>query len=171
MPDNLIEAYIQNTEFGKALIAIKNFNVLCAIIFSESNKALLEEAANMFPEHKIVCSNDSSIVRSILDHRINNHRPNYMLPLSIDFSGFGTPFQQRVWLELLTIPPGKTVSYGEIAKRIGKPKAVRGVASAIANNPISILIPCHRVVPKVGGVGKYRWGTRMKQRLLQREYV
>lgn len=81
----------------------------------------------------------------------------------------GTPFQQRVWRELLKIPAGTTVTYGEVARRIGKPRAVRAVASAIAANTLPVVIPCHRVVPASGGIGKYRWGVARKRWLLERE--
>lgn len=80
-----------------------------------------------------------------------------------------TPFQRRVWQELLTIPHGTTVSYSDIACRIGKPKAVRAVARAIGSNPISVLIPCHRVVGASGALTGYRWGLEAKQKLLALE--
>jgi O-6-methylguanine DNA methyltransferase len=82
----------------------------------------------------------------------------------------GTDFQKKVWNALLKIPKGKTVTYSELAKKIGAPKAVRAVASAVAKNKIALLIPCHRVVPKTGGTGKYRWGTNRKKKILESEY-
>ena len=81
----------------------------------------------------------------------------------------GTDFQKTVWRELLEIPSGKTVSYGSIARKIGRPKAFRAVGSAVGANPISLLIPCHRVVPETGGIGNYRWGSDRKQALLEME--
>lgn len=81
----------------------------------------------------------------------------------------GTPFQKRVWSALLKIPKGKTKTYTEVARMIGKPTAVRAVASAIAKNEIALLIPCHRVVPSTGGVGNYRWGSERKKKLLDAE--
>jgi AraC family transcriptional regulator of adaptative response/methylated-DNA-[protein]-cysteine methyltransferase len=83
----------------------------------------------------------------------------------------GTAFQQRVWAALRAIPPGETRSYGEIAAAIGAPRAVRAVASACAGNPVAVVVPCHRVLPKEGGIGGYRWGAERKRRLLQRERV
>ena len=81
----------------------------------------------------------------------------------------GTDFQKTVWRALLDVPSGKTVSYGTIAKRIGRPKAFRAVGSAVGANPISLLIPCHRVVPATGGTGNYRWGSDRKQAILETE--
>jgi AraC family transcriptional regulator of adaptative response/methylated-DNA-[protein]-cysteine methyltransferase len=81
----------------------------------------------------------------------------------------GTPFQRRVWQELQAIPPGTTRTYGDIARQLGKPTAARAVAGACAANPISLIIPCHRVVRGDGGLGGYRWGLERKRKLLERE--
>lgn len=81
----------------------------------------------------------------------------------------GTPFQQTVWKELLKVRKGETVSYEELARRIGKPTATRSVASAVAKNPIAIIIPCHRVIHKSGEIGNYRWGKELKKELLAYE--
>lgn len=81
----------------------------------------------------------------------------------------GTPFQQRVWQALLAIPYGETRSYREIAGAIEQPNAVRAVANACGGNPVSLLIPCHRVVRHNGALGGYRWGSERKRWLLARE--
>jgi AraC family transcriptional regulator of adaptative response/methylated-DNA-[protein]-cysteine methyltransferase len=81
----------------------------------------------------------------------------------------GTVFQERVWQALREIPPGTTVSYAEIAQRIGSPRAVRAVAQACGANPIAVAIPCHRVVRRDGDISGYRWGVERKRELLQRE--
>ncbi len=83
----------------------------------------------------------------------------------------GTPLQQHVWKALLEIPSGKTVTYQEIAQKIGKPKAYRAVANAVGANPISPLIPCHRVVRTGGALGGYYWGLDSKRKLLKKEGV
>lgn len=80
-----------------------------------------------------------------------------------------TAFQRQVWEGIRAIPAGETATYGELATAIGRPRAVRAVASACAANPIALLVPCHRVVPKAGGGGKYRWGKERKAALLRRE--
>ena len=83
----------------------------------------------------------------------------------------GTPFQRAVWEALLSIPPGETRSYAQVALEIGAPRAARAVANACGANPLAILVPCHRVVPARGGVGGYRWGTEWKSALLAAERV
>ncbi len=80
----------------------------------------------------------------------------------------GTPFQQEVWRMLLTIPWGRTLTYGELAKGLGRPGSARAVGGAVGKNPIGILIPCHRVVAK-GGPGGYAWGLERKLWLLRHE--
>ena len=81
----------------------------------------------------------------------------------------GTRFQKKVWKELLKIPFGQTVSYRELARRIGHPKAFRAVGSAVGKNPLPITIPCHRVIRSDGKIGGYSGGVRKKRRLLARE--
>ena len=81
----------------------------------------------------------------------------------------GTAFQIAVWRKLLTIPSGSLATYGELAASLGAPKASRAVGSAVGANPIAIFVPCHRVVAASGALGGYRWGTSMKQALLDRE--
>lgn len=81
----------------------------------------------------------------------------------------GTPFQHRVWQALLTVPSGQTRSYGEIAAMIGAPGAVRAVAGACAANPLALLVPCHRIIARDGGLAGYRWGLERKRALLLRE--
>ena len=81
----------------------------------------------------------------------------------------GTPFELEVWSALLDVPYGQTVSYTEIAKRIGKPRAVRAVANACAKNPIPLIIPCHRIIRKSGGLGGYGPGIEKKIALLEIE--
>lgn len=81
----------------------------------------------------------------------------------------GTEFQMKVWLELVKIPFGQTVTYSDVAKRIRKPKAVRAVASAVGQNPVCVWIPCHRVIGKNGNILKYSGGSETKKGLLQAE--
>ena len=87
----------------------------------------------------------------------------------------GTPFQRLVWHALREIPRGRTETYAEVAARIGHPRAARAVARACAANPVALLVPCHRVVPKAGGrsgppaAGGWRWGGARKRDLLVRE--
>ena len=87
------------------------------------------------------------------------------LPLDVR----GTAFQQRVWQALREIPAGETVSYTELARRIGAPKSVRAVAQACGANRLAVAIPCHRVVRNDGALSGYRWGVERKRTLLERE--
>jgi AraC family transcriptional regulator of adaptative response/methylated-DNA-[protein]-cysteine methyltransferase len=82
---------------------------------------------------------------------------------------YSTPFQQKVWQALLDIPKGDAVSYGDIARQIGLPKAARAVGSAVGENPVSLIIPCHRVITASGLIGNYGWGTDLKAKILQAE--
>lgn len=81
----------------------------------------------------------------------------------------GTPFQMDVWRALMRIPLGHVVSYGTVAAAVGRPLAVRAVGSAVGSNPVTLLIPCHRVIQQNGSVKNYGWGDAMKQRLLKME--
>src|SRR5438552_4166475 len=97
--------------------------------------------------------------------RMEGHAPAPALPVDLR----ATAFQRRVWEELKAIPRGQTRSYGDIARRIGQPSAARAVARACATNPVAVVIPCHRVVARGGGISGYRWGVERKRRLLERE--
>lgn len=77
-----------------------------------------------------------------------------------------TAFQRSVWEAIRSIPAGRTATYGEVAEAIGRRNASRAVANACGTNPIALLVPCHRVVPKKGGTGGYRWGNKRKKKLL-----
>lgn len=90
-------------------------------------------------------------------------------PLSLHVRG--TNFQLRVWNALLSIPEGAATSYGSVARLIGSPSAARAVGSAIAKNPVALLIPCHRVLRACGAVGEYRWGGARKRSLLAWEFA
>jgi AraC family transcriptional regulator of adaptative response/methylated-DNA-[protein]-cysteine methyltransferase len=81
----------------------------------------------------------------------------------------GTSFQKRVWQALVRVPWGKTATYSELARKMGSPRAVRAVASACARNPVTFIVPCHRIVRKGGGLGGYYWGREIKRELLERE--
>lgn len=96
---------------------------------------------------------------------IEGEQPHLDLPLDVR----ATAFQWRVWMELQNIPYGETRTYSQIAAAIGNPKAARAVGSACANNPVSLVIPCHRAVREDGGLGGYRWGLERKESLLEQE--
>jgi methylated-DNA-[protein]-cysteine S-methyltransferase len=90
-------------------------------------------------------------------------------PFTLPLDAEGTPFQQAVWQALCAIAPGDTCSYADIARRIGRPAAVRAVGAAVGRNPIGIIVPCHRVVGSDGSLTGYAGGLQRKQALLQHE--
>ena len=111
-------------------------------------------------------SNDSfHVIRDQLDEYFAGERLEFDVPLHLE----GTTFQQRVWQELTKIPFGQTISYGELARRVGKPSASRAVGAANGRNPVSILVPCHRVVGSAGSLTGYGGGIERKQWLLDWE--
>lgn len=91
----------------------------------------------------------------------------YDHPVKLDLHG--TDFQIRVWKELMKVPFATTISYQELASRLGEPKSVRAVASAVAKNPIAMLVPCHRVIHSDGTIGEYHWGSELKRQLIEWE--
>jgi AraC family transcriptional regulator of adaptative response/methylated-DNA-[protein]-cysteine methyltransferase len=125
-------------------------------------KALREE----FSEAKIERDDKTlhATVQVVLDH-LNSKQPHLNLPLDIR----ATAFQRQVWEKLRSIPYGATLSYGEVARSLGKPGAVRAVGRACATNPVALVIPCHRVVREDRSLGGYRWGLERKQKLLDQE--
>lgn len=103
-------------------------------------------------------------VEEVLDH-LRGHKPHLDMPTDVQ----ATAFQRRVWEELRRIPYGATRTYTQVARAIGKPKAIRAVARACATNPVSVVVPCHRVVREDGNLAGYRWGISRKQALLEHE--
>ena len=103
--------------------------------------------------------------REQLDAYFAGKRKSFDLPLA----AAGTPFQERVWKALRTIPFGHTTSYGEIATRMGEPKAMRAVGAANGRNPISIVVPCHRVIGANGDLTGFGGGIERKRWLLEHE--
>jgi AraC family transcriptional regulator of adaptative response/methylated-DNA-[protein]-cysteine methyltransferase len=152
-------------DLGWVLAAATDAGV-CAIDLDDDREALVERLHARFPEAEIVdhapeVAEPMARVLAFLDTPANG------LDLPLDIRG--TAFQRRVWSALREIAPGTTASYGEIAARIGQPKAARAVARACATNPIPLAIPCHRVVRSDGGLGGYRLGSARKRALLERE--
>lgn len=150
---------------GTMLVAMTDRGV-CAITFgdtpSELEKALRERfsAANLERGDKTFLT----ILALVVSH-IDKSSSAFPLPLDVQ----ATAFQAKVWEFLRTIPRGTTVSYTEIAEKIGCPKGARAVARACASNPVAVAIPCHRVVGKDGNLTGYRWGTERKKVLLAEE--
>jgi AraC family transcriptional regulator of adaptative response/methylated-DNA-[protein]-cysteine methyltransferase len=139
---------------------------MCALYLGNSDTELVAALLGEYPAAEFRCDNaDLKVwVSSLLDH-LNGEQIHLDLPL--DFQA--TAFQWRVWEELRAIPYGSTRSYSEIARAIGHSKAVRAVARACATNPVSLVIPCHRVIREDGSLAGYRWGLERKQALLAQE--
>jgi AraC family transcriptional regulator of adaptative response/methylated-DNA-[protein]-cysteine methyltransferase len=155
-----------HTPLGRVLIGATDRGV-CYLQFGDSDRELLEQLAKEYPRAKIEPSANESDEQLgawmvALHSHLTSDRKRVELPLDIR----GTAFQKRVWDFLQSIPSGEVYSYGEVAKAIGEPKAVRAVASACARNHIGVLIPCHRVIRGNGELGGYRWGLARKRTLL-----
>jgi AraC family transcriptional regulator of adaptative response/methylated-DNA-[protein]-cysteine methyltransferase len=139
---------------------------ICAIEFGESEAMLAERVRARFPQAQFEAA-DAEFTRWVARVLSYIEQPRGVLELPLDVQG--TVFQRRVWQALQAIPAGETVSYAEIAERIGQPRAWRAVAHAIAGNPVAVAIPCHRAVRADGSLAGYRWGIARKAELLRRE--
>jgi AraC family transcriptional regulator of adaptative response/methylated-DNA-[protein]-cysteine methyltransferase len=150
---------------GAILVAASERGI-CAILLGDAPAALLEELRQRLP-HAELCPGDAAFAAQVAAVVAFVDAPRLGLALPLDLRG--SAFQQRVWQALQQIPPGQTLSYSELATRIGAPKAVRAVASACAANPLAVAVPCHRAVRSDGGLAGYRWGLERKRALLKRE--
>jgi AraC family transcriptional regulator, regulatory protein of adaptative response / methylated-DNA-[protein]-cysteine methyltransferase len=150
---------------GAILVAMSNRGI-CAILLGDDPGELVHELEDQFPKAELVGA-DRDFERWIAQVVGLVERPGTAAELPLDVQG--TAFQQRVWQLLREIPRGQTISYAELARRAGAPRAVRAVASACAANRIAIAIPCHRVVRSDGSFAGYRWGIERKEKLLKRE--
>lgn len=159
----------KKTALGEILMAATDRG-LCYIQFSDNSNESLAKLESEFPEAIISKMNDKyakdfSLWMKILTDYLNGEIKRLDLPLDIH----GTAFQMKIWKFLTRIPPGRTMSYKELAEATGNPKAVRAVASACAKNRIAIAIPCHRVIRGDGDLAGYRWGIHRKRALLELE--
>jgi AraC family transcriptional regulator, regulatory protein of adaptative response / methylated-DNA-[protein]-cysteine methyltransferase len=148
------------TPFGECLIAMTSRGV-CGLSFVDAS-ARKEQVENLRRRWPLaVLKNDPAKTGSFLTRVFGSKSSRKKNQLSVFLKG--TPFQLKVWEALLHIPPGTAVSYEDIARWIHSPKAWRAVASAVGENPIAYVIPCHRVVRKLGHWGGYRWGLSRKK--------
>ena len=163
--DAVIRFAVGECALGAILVAASERGV-CAIFMGDDPDALARDLQDRFPRADII-GNDSEFEQLVAKVIGFVEMPKLGLDLPLDVRG--TAFQQRVWQALREIPAGSTVSYAEIAQRIGAPKAVRAVAGACAANALAVAIPCHRVVRSDGSLSGYRWGVERKRALLERE--
>ena len=163
--DEEIRFAVGQTSLGAILVASSRKGV-AAILLGDDPDELVRNLQDRFPKaHLIGADRDYEALIARVVALVE--RPGRSLDLPLDVRG--TAFQQRVWQALQKVPAGQTVSYAEVARRIGSPKAVRAVASACAANHLAVVIPCHRVVRMDGALSGYAWGVRRKRVLLDRE--
>lgn len=158
---NLIIHYaFKQTPFGKIIIA-STAKGICHLEFNEDEINAVETLTYNFPNANIEHVNEDmhTVVMSFLNQDWNN-----IGELKLHLKG--TEFQLKVWNALLSIPMGGLTSYGKLAKQLNNPTASRAVGSAVGDNPVAYLIPCHRVIPSTGKTGQYHWGSTRKQAII-----
>ena len=150
---------------GIVLVAATETGV-CSVKIGDSEPVLEKDLRREYPAAEIEPDRKqrSEWVKAIASH-LRGETPSLDLPIDVR----ATAFQWKVWRALQQIPYGETRAYADVARSIGKPRAIRAVARACATNPVAVVVPCHRVTPKAGGVGGYRWGAARKAALLDRE--
>jgi len=142
--------------FGLLFVAQTQRGVCRASFIDQDDENELELIAKQFSQATFI--EDKKSTKTFVEHVFSKtSTQNIRLHIA------GTNFQLAVWRALLSIPSGKAVSYGELAKHIKKPGASRAVGTAVGANPIAVLIPCHRVIQQSGALGGYRWGAERKQ--------
>ncbi|OYU09346.1 MAG: bifunctional transcriptional regulator/O6-methylguanine-DNA methyltransferase [Pseudomonas sp. PGPPP1] len=151
-----------------AILVAQSARGVCAILLGDDPEKLVRDLQDQFPKASLVGADHSfeQLVAQVVGFI---EAPALGLDLPLDLRG--TAFQERVWQALRDIPLGSTVSYGQIAERIGAPKAFRAVAQACGANCLAVAIPCHRVVRSDGDLSGYRWGVERKRQLLAREHT
>lgn len=152
---------------GKVLVG-RSQRGICAILLGEEVQALRDQLAAAFPDIELQ-ADEVSLERELgqVIGFIDKDVSERVITLDIG----GSAFQQKVWQALCSIPAGKTRSYGDVARDLGVPEAVRAVAGACAANVLAIAIPCHRVVRSDGSISGYRWGVERKRALLADEAI
>jgi AraC family transcriptional regulator of adaptative response/methylated-DNA-[protein]-cysteine methyltransferase len=156
---------VVDSQFGRILLATTHIGV-CWIGVSDNEAHLVAELHRDLCNAEVASEHDglAAMAQTTLDF-IHGRTRELVLPIDVR----GTPFQISVWRELCAIPWGATRSYGEIARRLGRPEASRAVGAANGSNPLAIIIPCHRAIGADGSLTGYRWGLEYKRRLLDNE--
>jgi AraC family transcriptional regulator of adaptative response/methylated-DNA-[protein]-cysteine methyltransferase len=149
-----------------AILVASTERGICCILLGDDPEVLARDLQDRFPRAELrgAEADYEQVVARVIAF-VEAPRIGLDLPLDVR----GTAFQQRVWQALREIPAGATVSYAELAERVGAPKGARAVAGACAANAIAVAIPCHRVVRNDGSISGYRWGVDRKAALLERE--
>lgn len=156
---------IADSPLGRMLVGATERG-LCRVQFNDTDAEAEADLREYFPQ-AVLRRDDSGLgeeVRAVLTH-IRENASATELPFHVR----ATAFQQRVWKALTEIPRGETLTYGQIAEKIGSPKAVRAVGTACGANPVAVLVPCHRAVGSDGKLHGFRWGLERKKKLLEME--
>lgn len=156
---------VSQTSLGLALVAVTDLGV-CRIDLGDDVQTLVARLRDAFPKARLQGA-APELEGCITQALACLDEPTQAAALPLDIRG--TAFQRQVWAALRSIPAGAKTTYTQIARQIGRPKAVRAVANACAANSIAVVVPCHRVLRGDGGLGGYRWGLHRKQALLERE--
>ncbi|AFJ46415.1 bifunctional DNA-binding transcriptional regulator/O6-methylguanine-DNA methyltransferase Ada [Shimwellia blattae] len=162
-----IEYAFGHSVLGEILVAATKRGV-CALFPGEDQTQLYQQLVAQFPRAVLQPADPQGPLATRLAEILAftaRQRADFPLPLDVQ----GSAFQLQVWQALQTIPAGETASYQDIARKIGRPRAVRAVAGACAANRLALVIPCHRVVRANGALSGYRWGSELKHQLLARE--
>ena len=156
---------IAKSSLGRVLVAATERGI-SAVYLGDAQDKLLEELRDEYPRAELSAADGTfeKWVKEIVQ-QVEGNPPRIELPLDLQ----ATAFQRRVWQELQKIPRGTTRTYTQVARSLGNPKAVRAVARACATNPVSIVVPCHRVIRGDGTLAGYRWGLSRKEQLLAQE--
>jgi len=156
---------VGQTTLGAILVASSGKGVAAILLGSDPDE-LVRNLQDRFPKAHLIGAdrNYEALIAKVVGF-VETPGSGFNLPVDVR----GTAFQQRVWQALQKVPAGETVSYAELARRIGSPKAVRAVASACAANNLAVAIPCHRVLRTDGSLSGYAWGVERKRALLARE--
>lgn len=156
---------VAQCSLGAILVAATERGI-CAVLIGDEPEPLVHDLQGRFPRAELIGA-EPGFERTVAQVIGLVEAPRVGLELPLDVRG--TAFQQRVWQALREIPPGRTVSYAELAERVGLKDGARAVAGACAANPVAVAIPCHRVVRTDGSLSGYRWGIERKRVLLDRE--
>ncbi|MBB3316779.1 AraC family transcriptional regulator of adaptative response/methylated-DNA-[protein]-cysteine methyltransferase [Rhizobium sp. BK181] len=160
-----IKFAVGQSYLGAILVASSTKGV-ASILLGDDPDALVRDLQDRFPKARLIgMDRDYEALVAQVCGFVENPGIGLDLPLDVR----GTAFQRRVWQALQEVPVGERVSYSEIARRIGAPRATRAVAGACAANSIAVAIPCHRVVRGTGALAGYRWGIERKRALIQKE--
>lgn len=156
-----IQYSLKECRFGNYLVASTSVGICNLLFFEKSAVEVENEFKSLWPNARIVGGEDEhhGAVQNFFE---NKYIDKDKLRLHLN----GTPFQLKVWESILRIPEGCLTSYGNIAGAVNQPTAYRATGAAIGSNPVGYIIPCHRVIKSIGGIGEYRWGAARKMAMI-----